>query len=270
MSATSLTEGGAFASTWHDLREGWKGRDLWFLLAKREMQSRYRRSRLGSLWLFANMLIVASVLGSLYSQVLHEPARTFIPYLVAGFTCWNLVSALVLDGCNVFVNNASAIREIPAPLTIYVFKSVCRNFLIFAHNALILALVLLVFRIHVSATTFLVLPGIALVAISGMAVNMLLGVVNVRNRDVGHFLVQIVRLMFLVTPIIWHADKVPSRAAFVMWNPFYYMVEVVRGPLLDQPPPLSLWIGAMLITCTLSAAAIYFYTKYRAKIPLLV
>jgi ABC-2 type transport system permease protein/lipopolysaccharide transport system permease protein len=58
----------------------------------------------------------------------------------------------------------------------------------------------------------------------------------------------------------------PDRQIFVNLNPFYYLVEVVRMPLLGQTPPLEMWLVVIGFNCIGGLAAIAFYAHYRGRI----
>ena len=101
--------------------------ELWLALGWRDVLSRYRRSWLGPGWIVLNMAIVAGVMGSLYSAIMQRPASEYIPYLTVGFIAWSLISSLITEGIQSFVSNGAAIKELPSPIAIYVFRILWRN-----------------------------------------------------------------------------------------------------------------------------------------------
>jgi ABC-2 type transport system permease protein/lipopolysaccharide transport system permease protein len=72
--------------------------------------------------------------------------------------------------------------------------------------------------------------------------------------------------MFFMTPIIWKPDMLPGRALILHLNPFYYLVEVIRAPLLGHVPDARVWIGVLLITVAGWGVALLFYTVYRWRL----
>ena len=76
--------------------------------------------------------------------------------------------------------------------------------------------------------------------LNGIWVALLLGLINVRYRDLGQLIPNAMRLAFFVTPILWYPDSVTGiRTIFVDFNPFYYFIELLRAPLLGQAPTSS-------------------------------
>ena len=50
-------------------------------------------------------------------------------------------------------------------------------------------------------------------------------------------------------------------------NPFYYLVEIVRAPLLGVPPSTQIIVGALIITLVGWVLALLFYTALRWRLP---
>jgi ABC-2 type transport system permease protein/lipopolysaccharide transport system permease protein len=73
-------------------------------------------------------------------------------------------------------------------------------------------------------------------------------------------------MMFLLTPILWRPDQVPGREFLIIFNPFYYSIELIRQPLLGASPSAFVWSVALLITTPGFALAIPFYSRFRDRI----
>ena len=250
-----------------DVREGWRWYELWLTLGWRDVLVRHRRSRLGPLWISLSMGFVAGCMGTLYSAIMQRSPHDYIPYLVAGFMAWNFLSALVNDGKDVFVANAAAIREIPVPSTVYVYRLLWRNTLILAYNIVVYIIVLVAFRIWPFPALIFAFPALALILLNGVWVGLLLGLINVRFRDFGHMIPNAMRLAFFVTPIIWYAQSVSGlRAVFVHFNPMYYFIELFRAPLLGMVPSALVWAVTVGITILGWGVTLPLYARWRRQI----
>ena len=165
-----------------------------------------------------------------------------------------------------FIGSASLILQLRAPLSIYVFQMVWRNFLIFAHNISIYVFVLLFVKIDLGWNFFLAFVGLFLVMLNGIWVGIALGGISARFRDVPPIVSSIMQVAFFLTPIFWTPGALPSRELFVHLNPFYYLIEVVRMPLLGHTPPLSIWLVVIGMNCVGALVSIAFFARYRARI----
>ena len=77
---------------------------------------------------------------------------------------------------------------------------------------------------------------------------LLLAVLSSRYRDIPQIVQSAMAVIFLVTPVLWDPANVDRSLLLVTFNPFHYLVDVVRGPLLDKPfEPLS-WLVVLLMT----------------------
>ena len=249
-----------------DLCRGIARRQLWMMLGSQDIRQRYRRSRLGPFWLTISLGFTVGALGFLYGTLFNQPIDDYLPYLAAGFVVWGLISGLINDGTRAFIDSEGLIKQLSAPLSIYVYRSVWSNALIFLHNILVFFLVVLIFSKPLSWTLLLVAPGLALLLLNGVWAALLLGLVSARFRDVPQIISSLVQVMFFVTPVLWTTEMLPDRALLLELNPFFYFVELVRAPLLGSTPELRIW----LIGCTITAigwiAAIAVYAAYRWRI----
>ena len=50
-------------------------------------------------------------------------------------------------------------------------------------------------------------------------------------------------------------------------NPFFVLMQTVRGPLLDGGAPPLIWACAVLYTAPVSALAFAFFVRFRVRIP---
>ncbi|MEE1610180.1 ABC transporter permease [Microvirga sp. CF3016] len=261
------TDGSGILEVLREVRDGWRWRELWMTLGWRDVQTRHRRSRIGPFWNTLSLAFVATCIGGLYGGIMARPMSDYIPHLVTGYMIWTLLQALVIEGKDAFVSNASAIREIAVPATVYVYKLLWKNLIIFGFNSLVYVAVLGLFRVSPFPNIVFVLPAMAVILLNGIWVGLLLGLVNVRYRDLGQLVPNAMRLAFFVTPILWYPDSVSGlRTIFVDFNPFYYFIELLRAPLLGQAPSSLIWTVTLAITLIGWGITMPVYAHWRRRI----
>lgn len=250
-----------------DIVLGLRRYELWSTLGWRDVVNRYRRAALGSLWIPLSMAVVAGVLGSLYSHIMQRPTVEYIPYLTAGFIVWNLLSGIVSDGTQVFVSNGAAIKEIPAPLTIHIYRVIWKQLVIYFHNMIVFVGVAVYFGIFTISTVPQLLAALAIITLNGVWISCLLGIINARFRDFAHLVPTAMRLIFFVTPIIWYPQLLGGwRAYAVHLNPFYYFIDILRAPMLGVSTTALSWHVALLTTFLGALATLPVYAHCRKKI----
>ena len=250
-----------------DLRDGLVQWPLWFTIAWMDVRQRYRRSVIGPFWITLSVGIFVTGLGVVYGALFRQDLKTYLPYLAVGVVVWTLVSSLITEGCNTFISAERAIKQLPVPISVHVFRMVWRNVIVFAHNVMIVIVLIFLFNIPVGAATLMAIPGLILIMLSGVGFGLTLGVLSARFRDIPLIISNFVQLIFFTTPILWRADRLPpNRDWIARFNPFHYLIEVVRQPLLGQTLPAAAWLVTLAIALLALAVGIAFFTRYRVRI----
>ncbi|MGO3328560.1 galactan export ABC transporter permease subunit Wzm/RfbD [Gordonia sp. (in: high G+C Gram-positive bacteria)] len=262
-----------FARGIQDLVEGFRTSELWLHLGWTDIKQRYKRSVLGPLWITIATGVTAVAMGILYGELFHQDIKTFLPYVLLGFIFWGFIETSILDGSVVFSTNEGLIKQIPAPISVHVYRVVWRSIIIFAHNIVIYAIVFAVFPQDIDWSALLVVPAIALFALNATWATIVFGILSTRFRDIGQLLTTAVRLVFFMTPIIWSADTLDavgsegsSRMKLVELNPMFHYLEIARGPLLGKHVEFYHWgivLGCTALGC---AAALMVMRNYRARV----
>jgi ABC-2 type transport system permease protein len=250
-----------------DLWLGWRDyRELWLAVGWYDIRKRYRRSLLGPFWITISLGAFIAALTFLYVPLIGGDVNGYLSFVAFGFIAWQFISQLVIEGCNVFIANAPIIQQFRAPLSVYIYESVWKNLIILAHNFLIYVFIVVLFGLWPSWATLLVIPGIILICINGVVVGMLLGTLCTRFRDIPPIVATAIQMMFLLTPILWRPDQVPGREALVVFNPFYYFLELIRQPLQGEAPSLLIWTVALGITLVGFVVGLAFFSRFRDRI----
>jgi len=255
-----------------DLTGGWEQRQLWGHLAWQDIRQRYRRSVLGPIWITISMAVTAVALGVLYAGLFHNDLSVQLPYILVGFIIWAFISGCISEGSEVFIVNEGLIKQLPAPLSVHVFRLVWRQVLFLAHNLIVYVLMLVIFPQPLGWSSLTVIPALLLLAINGGWTALLLGIVTTRFRDLAPIIQSIVQLLFFLTPIVWiygdlqNNPAVAGRARLVEFNPLLHFMEIVRAPLLGEPQHLRHWIVVLVITFVGWAVTIAVLRRFRSRV----
>ncbi len=275
-----------------DIRQAIAQRELWGHLGWQDIKQRYRRSVIGPLWITISMAVTAGALGALYSQLFGQPIATFMPYVTVGFMIWYFISACVTEGTETFISNEGLIRFLPAPLMIYVFRTVWRQSLFFAHNLAVYVVVLAIFFTQLdepyqmirpqgvlhpglSWTALLAIPAFVMIVVNGLWVTLLFGIVATRFRDIPPVVQSFMQLFFTMTPIIWTPDLLAGGAPgsgkavveqIARLNPFYHFIEIFRAPLVGQVQSWTHWLVVGVVTVVGWTLALVALRNYRSRV----
>ena len=112
-----------------------------------------------------------------------------------------------------------------------------RNVTIWGFNMAIYVVMAIWFELMPGWDTLMFIPGFILFLINVVWISLAVGVMSTRYRDVPQVIANIIQVVFFLTPIFWSPEALPSRPAFVVLNPFYHLIEIVRAPLLGLAVP---------------------------------
>ena len=242
--------------------------EVWSGLAWADTKARYRRTTIGPFWITLSTGAMVGSVGIVYANLFGQELAHYLPFLTVGIILWTFISTSVSEGCNVFIAAAGYIKSVPMLLATHVFRLLARNAIILAHNLVLIVALWLLFRWPVGPTVLLVLPGLLIDMVAICGVVLVLGILSARFRDIPQIVVALMQLLFLLTPIVWmtSALKSPDLALIVAWNPMYYLLEIVRGPLLGQSPPLTVWLIAVTLSLTSLAVGAALYQKFARRV----
>ncbi len=252
-----------------DICSGLAAWDIWALLGWQDIKQRYRRSMLGPLWLTISTAVMIGVLSFLYGALFRLPVDVYAPFVGVGVVVWNFISMLLNEACNVFISVEAIVKQVRVPLTLHVCRMVWRNFVVFLHNALVVIPIYLVFGKGWHWDLLLVAPALLAIALNGVWTGIALGILCTRFRDIPPIVVNLVQVVFFVTPIMWLPELLSARGLtwVVSLNPMHHFVEIVRAPVLGTPVPLLSWAVVTAVSVVGWLIALALLERFRHRVP---
>jgi lipopolysaccharide transport system permease protein len=247
-----------------------QGTRLWrlaFTLGWLDIKLRYRGSLLGPFWLTLSTGVMVGALGMLYATLWKMNVQEYLPFIALSQVLWMFISTVVGEGCTVFTTADALIRSVRMPFFIHALRLLIRNLLVLAHNALVVIVMFAVLDSWPGLRAVYALPGIALWCLDSVAVGLLLGGLGARFRDIPPIVASLMQLFFFVTPVIWLPKQLPPGMNwFMLGNPFFDLLEIVRSPLLGQDAGVHVWIAALVFSAALCGITWFFLIRARARI----
>ena len=249
-----------------DIRNGALLFHVWGTLAWSDIRRRYKRSVLGPIWITLSLAIFVGALGYLYAHLFNRDLTVYMPHLTVGYICWTLLSQLVDSGARCFISGEGIVKQLNVPVSVHAYRIVWSSLLTSAHHVVVYVIVAIAFAITPTLYSLMIIPGLALIVLTGVPIALLLGTISARFRDLPLVLQSIMRIMLFLTPVIWQPELVSRRAIFLTWNPLYHYIELIRSPLLNTPFNPFHWQFAMMFTLASWIIALAVFIRFRARI----
>lgn len=229
-------------------------------LVRQDLRNKYRRSMLGMAWSLVTPLGMAVIIGSVYSILLGQHISRFILFMFSGLLPWIFFATSAQGGLHAFISAEGYIKQTQTPIGIFPIRVTLGAFvhLVYALAAFYLV-TLLVSPDKFNFRMLLVFPALCIWLIFSMAITNLTAIINLYLRDFAPLQNLLLQALFYVTPIAYPAEilKAKKYAWIYSCNPLYYMLEIIRKPLLgESTPELRVWIIAVCIAGVLYLAGL--------------
>ena len=208
-------------------------------LAIHDIASRYRGSILGPWWITLSMGALVLGIGINYAALFHIPVNELLPYVALGIVFWSYISTCMMEGGDAFYAAGGMLRQSSLPLPLFIMRTMMRNLINLGHHVVIIVVVLCYFRHFPGFGIVWSLAGLVLASINLGWVMTLLAFVAARYRDIPQIIGATIQITFFLTPVFWKVTPAMESSPFVQFNPFYFIIESMREPLLTGRVPVG-------------------------------
>jgi lipopolysaccharide transport system permease protein len=251
---------------WADIFNGLKEWRLWLLLSWQDIKLRYRRSTLGPFWITISMAISVYSMGLLYGSLFKSNLTEYYPFLATGILSWGLISSLLLEGSNIFVEAEVFIKQMKQPYSVFVFRTIAKSLISFFHHLFVLVPILLLNK-RGSIFLLFTLVSLAVIWLNGVIFGFILAISGTRFRDTAQLVANVVQIAFFLSPIIWSPSILPEKYHYIIqFNPFAQFIELLRNPLLGSLPSHYTLLFTLCISFIGGILAFWLFAQYRARI----
>lgn len=213
------------------------------------------------------MAVMIGSIGAVYGTLFGMHLKEYLPFLSVGIVLWTLFSQIANDGSLVYISSAAYIRQAATPKLLFVFQVVWRNLVVFAHNFIIIVVLLIAFGVKDWTALAFLLPAMILYLLNATWVAMVAGLLSARFRDLPQIISALLQVAFYVTPIMYRPHSLSRFSWIVTFNPLAYLLDLVRGPLTGEIPTALTWgvTGGMALLGW--ALALWLTGRYLKRIP---
>ncbi|HEY1426095.1 MAG TPA: ABC transporter permease [Caulobacteraceae bacterium] len=258
-----LEAGRADRHYWLDL---WRYRELFQVLAWRDVAIRYKQTVFGVAWAVIRPLLATIIFSLLMGRVAKLPSDGGAPYplmVFAGMLPWTFFSQALADASNSVVSNANLVSKVYFPRLIVPTATIVAAMVDFAIGLVILAGMMLWFR-FVPDWRILLLPAFALMGfLAALGPSLWIASLNVRYRDFRYVIPFIVQFGLYVSPVAYSSSVVPARWRLLYSvNPMASVIDGFRWCVLGGRAAIY-WPGFGLGVAVIALAIWLGVTQFR-------
>lgn len=243
--------GSAAAVAFKDLAGSVIRLPLAFTLAFDDIEQKYRRTVLGPLWIVLGQAATIAGFVIVFSGLFQTDPQVYALYLAAGFPVWMLISSYLTDMPNTFIQARGFLESFELPWLIHIWRRSIGYVIVFAHQIVTLFAVMAFLGTPLRWEMLWTIPALLVVMVAGSGIGMLLGVLGGRYRDLQPAMGVAAGFLFFFSPVMWRAEQLQVNEWAVQYNPIYYMITLVREPLLGNAPSAHIWIGTGIAAVSL-------------------
>lgn len=215
-----------------------------FSIAKYEILSENRDSKIGILWGILNPLIQIMAYWFAFGVGIRGGADIdgvpFINWMLVGLIPWFFLSSTIRNGTIAIHKRAYIITKMKFPISILPTAEILKELFTHLISIIILLVFLLLngveFKLYMIRVIYYLFASI----LFSISFSMVTSVLNMMTRDVKRIINASMRLLIYVTPVLWSMDKLPDWGLIIVkLNPLFYIVNGYRNSLLYDVPIFS-------------------------------
>lgn len=259
-----LEPGRAERHYWLDL---WHYRELFAILAWRDIAVRYKQTVIGVAWAVIRPFLTMVVFTVIFGRIAQLPSEGAAPYPVmvfAGMLPWFLFSTILSEASNSLVTNAQLVGKVYFPRLIIPGASAVVALVDFAISFFILAGMMVWFGCPPDWKIVLLPFFIVMAVLASLGPALLFTALNVKYRDFRYIIPFVVQFGLYVSPVGFSSAVVPEQWRLLYsLNPVVGVIDGFRWCLLGGES--QLYMPGFLLSLGMIAAFLWIGIRFFRK-----
>lgn len=252
-----IEAGRADRQYWLDL---WRYRELFLILAWRDVAVRYKQTVIGALWAFLRPFMTMVVFTVVFGSLAKLPTEGTTPYAVlvfAGLLPWTLFSSVLNEASSSVIGNANLVSKVYFPRMIIPLATVVVALIDFLVSLVILAGLMLWYGIA-PGWQILLLPFFVMLALlAAIGPSLWAASLIVHYRDFRFLIPFGIQIGLYVSPVGFSSKVVPEQFQMLYsLNPMVGVIDGFRWCILGGESPIF-WPG--FVASLVVIAALLFW-----------
>ena len=232
-----IEPGRAEKNYWRDL---WRYRELFYILAWRDISVRYKQTVIGVAWALIQPLLTMLVMTVIFGKVAKLPSDGNAPYSIMVFAAmlpWMFFSSSLSSASQSLVGNANLISKVYFPRMIIPAGAVITSLVDFLVSFIILAAMMVWFQFWPDWRILTLPLFIALAFLAAIGPGLLITALNVEYRDFRYVIPFLVQFGLYLSPVGFSSSVIRERFGDTLFtiyslNPMVAVIDGFRWALL--------------------------------------
>jgi lipopolysaccharide transport system permease protein len=251
-----LEPGRAELHYWRDI---WAYRQLFAILAWRDLAVRYKQTVIGVGWAIIRPLLTTVVFTIVFGRLAKLPSEGAAPYAImvfAGMLPWTFFSTALAESSASLIANSNLISKVYFPRMIVPAAAVVVAFVDFLISFTILLALMLWYR-FLPGWQIALLPVFTLLAfLASLGPGLWVTALNVRYRDFRYVIPFIVQFGLYISPVGFSSKIVPEQWRLLYsLNPLVGIIDGFRWCILGEG---ALYWPSLLLSLAVTALFLWF------------
>ena len=236
---------------WLDL---WRYRELFQVLARRDLSVRYKQTIIGISWALIRPFLTMLVFTTIFGRIAKLPSDGTAPYALmvfVGMLPWTFFSAGLAEASNSLITNANLITKVYFPRLIIPAASLAVAFVDFVISFCILIMLMAWYQFF-PGWQLVFLPGFVLLGVlASLGPSLWITALNVKYRDFRYIIPFILQFGLYVSPVGFSSGVVPEQWRLLYsLNPMVGVIDGFRWCILNGQSQLYLPSLALSVCVT--------------------
>ncbi len=240
---------------------------LAFSFAKRDFKERYVGTGLGQLWYILSPIITIFIYTVIFSDFMKmkmnlvDNSYAYSIYLVPGLLAWGTFSTLIMRLNTSFFEKASLIKKINVPMYTFQLSMLLTELFLFFISILLGIVFLLIVKQPITWMFLWLIPIMLLQTLFAFGIGVIFSLFTPFFKDLKEAIPVAIQLWFWMTPVIYMKEMLEKDYSFLLvYNPFYYFVEIYQNIFLysKEPNMNSIIIILIVTSCSLIIAGVLY------------
>jgi homopolymeric O-antigen transport system permease protein len=253
---------------WRDL---WRYRELFLILAWRDVAVRYKQTVAGAAWAIVQPVLSMIIMTVIFGRVAGLPSQAGAPYAVMVFAAmlpWQFFANALTSTSQSIVANGGLISKVYFPRMIIPASSIVVSLIDLAVASSILAMMMVWFQFWPTWRLLAVPLFVVLAVVAAFGPGLILTALTVKYRDFRFIIPFIVHFGLYVSPVAYSAAVVREKIGegwFLIYslNPLVGVIEGFRWAILGGSP--TVWLPGLVASLALSiilfAVGVVYFRK---------